>query len=153
MFRSLASCLSSAILAAAFLSAAPARADIELCEAILSDTCPNGCYRYQIQGGIDLNGTSECNASIGTVIQDDSSSPPIAPSLECKRSGNSYACQAWPKGTSLTYSWASDQSSEVITGDPEPYQTFSCDGGVVVVSVSSPLDATADASITLPACD
>lgn len=153
MFRTLAYCLSSAALAAALLSAAPARADIELCEAILSDSCPNGCYRYHIPGGADLNGTSECNASIGIVIQDDNSSPPVAPSLQCKRNGNGYACEAWPKGDTLTYSWASEQSDDVITGDIESSQTFSCDGGVVVVSVSSPLDAAADASIALPACN
>ncbi|MCQ4166831.1 hypothetical protein [Tahibacter harae] len=153
MFRTLASCLSSIALAAAFLSASPVRADIELCEALRSETCPNGCYRYQVPIGTELNGTSECNKSAIIVIQDDNSSPPIAPSLECKRSGNGYACEAWPKGETLTYSWASEQSNDVITGDPESSQNFSCDGGVVVVSVSSPLDAAADASIILPACD
>jgi hypothetical protein len=145
--------LASAALASAFfLTAAPARADIELCEALLTETCPNGCYSYKIPSDAELNGTDACWGSV-IVVQDDKSAPPIAPSIECKRTGDGYACHAWPKGNQISYSWASDQNASAVTNVTDPNMSFSCAGGVVVVSVSSPMDASSDASITLPACD
>lgn len=150
MFRSICSLASSALVAAVCLHSVPASA-IELCETRFLNFCTTGdCYIYSAPV---VNGTVECDKLNFVITQDALSAAPADPSLQCDRTSQGYACEAWPQGEGISYDWYGDDNTAIATDIINPFRYFGCNAGTVSVAVTGPGGGTSIASAALPACN
>jgi hypothetical protein len=149
MFRSFCSFATSALVAAACLNSVPANA-IELCETRFRSLCTDNCYTYS---GPVTEGVLECDKLNLVITQDSLSAPPADPILQCDRTSQGYACEAWPQGEQISYDWYGDDNTAIVTDILNPFRHFSCSAGTVSIVVTGPGGGTSIASTTLPACN
>lgn len=82
---------------------------------------------------------------------------PNHPTIECFGSGTIYYCEAWPRGSGLTYQWTSQNA---LLGDnsitPSPYMTVYCGTSVntasITVSAQSPFGLWSSAATVYFTC-
>lgn len=151
MFRSFYSFACSTLVAAACLTSVQANA-IELCETRSVIRCTDDCYRYMGPTilGVDVR---QCDEQNFVITQDAFSAAPSDPMLQCDRTSQGYACEAWPQGEQISYDWYDDDNTAIVTDIVNPFRHFSCDAGTISVVVTGPGGGTSIASTTLPACN
>jgi hypothetical protein len=149
MFRSFHSFATSALVAAACLNSVPANA-IELCETRFRTLCTDNCYVYS---GPVTDGVLECDKLNFVITQDSLSAAPADPILQCDRTSQGYACEAWPQGEQISYDWYGDDNTAIVTDIVNPFRHFSCNSGTISIVVTGPGGGTSIASTTLPACN
>lgn len=150
MNRSLSAFASTAVIAFACFGSAPAKA-IPLCDWLIRSYCSAGCYTYKVPNSQVIEGTEDCDARFA-FVEESVGVAPAEPVLQCSRSANGYACQAWPQGSEISYDWHGDNSA-IVTDVLDPIHEFSCSAGTVSVSVVAPGGATSTASVNLPNCN
>lgn len=76
---------------------------------------------------------------------------PPDPRIQCVLDRRELLCEAWPRGTALSYIWSQDRRPNEAFPAPLPYQSFACGsyfGPVVVrVQINTSTGGTAAASL------